>query len=333
MSHPLSLMPTPLATTVQDWSAVLDSAIQSDSNNDEAVAKAKYDERQHQKKAQKDQKAAEEAAAQERVEAECQEREAVELHRQEEAERWEREENEHQEREENEHQEREENEHQEREAQAWVASQVEGGGSQSHDPEVSLSTPAESNPVLAEGLQSQGGPQADHMTCARCARAEVDCTYELAKASKHGKKSCDRCLSMKEQCVPAGTKKVQKCVVPAESMSPRASEKKKHAQAKSPEVEVVGGSSQAEKGKSVACDTSITSGLYAIAAAIDWHTEEMVQLWQTVKTLGSSHCHVIKSMAELLQEMTYPELELPTESGSEESEEAEALDEPGQKQS
>ncbi|KAI6167567.1 hypothetical protein EDD17DRAFT_1504398 [Pisolithus thermaeus] len=140
-------------------------------------------------------------------------------------------------------------------------------------------------------------------------RAKVNCTYELAKAT--------------------GTKKVQKHVVPAESASPRAGEKKKHAWAKTPEVEVVGGSSQAEKGKSVACDTSITGGLYTIAAMIDRHTKEMVQLQQTVKTLGSSHCHMIKSMAELLQEMTYPEPELPAESSSEESKEAEASDELG----
>ncbi|KAI6101691.1 hypothetical protein EDD16DRAFT_1716374 [Pisolithus croceorrhizus] len=339
MSQPSSFMPTPPATAVRDWSVVPDSAIQSDSNDDEAVAKAKYDERQHRKKVRKDQKAAEEAAAQERAEAERWEREA-ELRRQEEAERrereesehWEKEENERWEKEETERQEREETERQEWEAQAWAASQTEGGGSQSRDPEVSSSMPAESNPVPAEGSQSQGGSQADHVTCAQCARAEVDCTYELAKASKHGKKSCDRCSLMKEQCVPTGTKKVRKRIVPAESTSPRASEKKKRARAKSPEVEVVGGSSQAKKGKSVTCNTSITGGLYAIAAAIDQHTKEMVQLWQTVKMLGSSHHHVIESMAELLQETTYAELELPAESGSEESEEAEASDEPGWKQ-
>ncbi|KAI6096062.1 hypothetical protein EDD16DRAFT_1527916 [Pisolithus croceorrhizus] len=251
MSQPPSLIPTPLATTVQDWSVVPDSAIQSDSDDNEAVAKAKYDKRQHWKKVQKEQKAAEEAVAQERVEAECWEREVAELHRQEEAEHWEREENECQEKEENEHWERE------------------------------------------------------------CTRAEVDCTYELAKAT--------------------GTKKVWKHVVPAESTSLRAGEKQKCAQAKSLEVEVVGGSSQAKKGKSVTCDTLITGGLYTIAAAIDWHTEEMVQLWQMVKMLGSLHHHMIKSMVELLQETMYPEPELPTESGSEESKEAEALDELGWK--
>ncbi|KAI6094265.1 hypothetical protein EDD16DRAFT_1707491 [Pisolithus croceorrhizus] len=110
MSQPLSLIPTPSATTVQDWLAVLDSAIQSNSNDDEAVAKAKYNERQHWKKAQKDQKVAEEAVAWERAEAKRQEREVVELHRQEEAECQEREENECQEKEENERWEREANE-------------------------------------------------------------------------------------------------------------------------------------------------------------------------------------------------------------------------------
>ncbi|KAI6100956.1 hypothetical protein EDD16DRAFT_1526117 [Pisolithus croceorrhizus] len=186
MSQPLSLIPTPLATAVQHWLVVPDSAIQSDK-----------------------QKVAKEAATQERVEAECQEREAVELHRQEEAE--------HQEREENECQEKEENECWEREANNTGRGVTELGG----------------------------GPQVDHMTCAWCTRAKVDCTYELAKAN--------------------------------------------------------------------------------------WHTEEMAQLQQMVKTLGSLHHHVIESMVELLQEMTYPELELPTESGSEESEEAKALDEPGWK--
>ncbi|KAI6103319.1 hypothetical protein EDD16DRAFT_1700560 [Pisolithus croceorrhizus] len=249
MSQPLLLMPTPPATAVQDWLAVLDSAIQSDSDDDEAVA--------------------EEAAAWERAEAEHQEREVAELHRQEEAECQEREENECWEKEENEHWEREVNEHQEWEVQAQAASQTEGGGSQSCDPE--------------------------------------------------------------EQCMPTGTKKVWKCIVLAESMSLRAGEKKKHAWAKSLEVEVVGGSLQAKKGKSVACDTSITGGLYAIATMIDWHTKEMAQLWQMVKTLGSLHHHVIESMAELLQEMMYPELELPAELGSEESEEAEASDELGRK--
>ncbi|KAI6104942.1 hypothetical protein EDD16DRAFT_1524524 [Pisolithus croceorrhizus] len=279
MSQPSLLMPTPPATAVWDWSAVPDSAIQSNSDNDKAVTKAKYDERQHQKKVQKDQKAAEEAAAQERAEAEHWEREVVELCRQEEAECQEREENECQEKEENEHWERE----------AWVASQIEGGGSQSCDPE-----------YWQRGCRVRGGH-----------KAEVNCTYELAKATS--------------------TKKVWKCIVLAESTSPRASEKKKRAWAKSLEVEVVGGSSQAKKGKSVTCDTSITGGLYAIAAMIDWHTKEMAQLWQMVKMLGSSHCHVIESMAELLQEMTYPEPELPTESGSGESKEAEALNELGQK--
>ncbi|KAI6094594.1 hypothetical protein EV401DRAFT_2084232 [Pisolithus croceorrhizus] len=251
------------------------SAIQSDSNDDEAVAKAKYEERQHQKKAHKDQKVAEEAAAWERVEAECWEREAVELHRQEEAECWEREENECQEKEENECQEREENECQEQEAQAWVASQVEGGGSQSCD-----------SVHQQRGHRVRGGHKwITQPVPGVLGLRSTALMYKLAKA---------------KQCMPAGTKKVQKCIVPAESTSPRASEKKKHAWAKSPEVEVVGGSSQAKKGKSVTCNILITGGLYAITTVIDWHTEEMVQLQQMVKMLGSLHCHMIKSMVELL---------------------------------
>ncbi|KAI6109040.1 hypothetical protein EDD16DRAFT_1711553 [Pisolithus croceorrhizus] len=73
---------------------------------------------------------------------------------------------------------------------------------------------------------------------------------------------------------------------------------------------------------------SIIRGLYAIAEAIDWHTEEMVQLQQMVKLLSSSHHHVIKSMVELLQETTYPvpqALEVPAELSSEES----AIETPG----
>ncbi|KAI6125415.1 hypothetical protein EDD16DRAFT_1517207 [Pisolithus croceorrhizus] len=266
MSQPSSLIPTPPATTVQDCSAVLDSAIQSNSDDDKAVAKAKYDERQHQKKAQKEQKVAEEAAAQERVENEHQEREVAELHRQEEAEC----------------QEREENECWEWEVQAWVASQVKGAGSQSHDSVVSLSVPAKSTPAPAEGSQSQGGPPADHMTCARCTWAEVECTYKLAKA--------------------ISTKKVWKHIVVEESMSLRAGEKKKHARAESLEVEIVE-SSQSEKGKGVTHDTLITRGLYTIATVIDQHTKEV-------------------SMAEVLQETTYPELEVPAESDSKEMSES-----------
>ncbi|KAI6121056.1 hypothetical protein EDD16DRAFT_1517897 [Pisolithus croceorrhizus] len=105
-----SHIPTPLATTVWDWLVVLDSAIQSDSDNDKAVTKAKYDERQCWKRVQKEQKAAEEAAAWERAENECWEREAAELHRWEEAGC----------------QEREENKCWEREVQAWTGSQVGG---------------------------------------------------------------------------------------------------------------------------------------------------------------------------------------------------------------
>ncbi|KAI6120944.1 hypothetical protein EDD16DRAFT_1518617 [Pisolithus croceorrhizus] len=187
MSQPSSHIPTPLATAVLDWLVVPDSAIQSD-----------------------EQKAAEEAAAWERAENEHQEREAAELHRQEEAECWEREENK--------CWEREVDKHWEWEVLAWAASQVKGTGSQSHDSVVSSSAPAKSTPALAEGSQSQGGPPADHMTCAWCAWAKVKCTYELAKATS--------------------TKKVWKCVVAEESTSPRASEKKKHVRAKSLEVEI-----------------------------------------------------------------------------------------------
>ncbi|KAI6109041.1 hypothetical protein EDD16DRAFT_1711554 [Pisolithus croceorrhizus] len=99
MSQPPSHIPTPLATAVWDWAAVPDSAIWSDSNDNEVIAKA-----------------AEEATAWERVESEHQEREAAGLHRWEEAEHWEQEEIECQEKAEGNHWELAE--HQEREAQA-----------------------------------------------------------------------------------------------------------------------------------------------------------------------------------------------------------------------
>ncbi|KAI6106898.1 hypothetical protein EDD16DRAFT_1523485 [Pisolithus croceorrhizus] len=107
-------------------------------------------------------------------------------------------------------------------------------------------------------------------------RSSVECTYELVKASKHGKKSCDQCSSMKEQCVPVGVKKSQKHVVLEEAvqtsmkcvleekMSPRASKKKKHMRAKSLEVEIVEEGSQAKRGKGVPHDMLISQGPYAI---------------------------------------------------------------------
>ncbi|KAI6102898.1 hypothetical protein F5141DRAFT_1065489 [Pisolithus sp. B1] len=226
MSQPSSHIPTPPATTVQDWLAVLDSAIQSNSDNDGGHCKS-----------------------QERAENKCWEREVVELHRQEEVEHWEREENECWEREMQACGEWESMERCETQADSWVRST----GTQSHD-----------------------------------LVAEVKCTYKLAKA--------------------IGMKKAQKCIMPEGSTSPRAGEKKKCVRAKSPEVEIVGGSSQTEKGKGVAHDTLITRGLYAIA-----------------KSLGSLHHHVIESMVELLQETTYLVLEVPAKSGSEES----AVESPG----
>ncbi|KAI6108693.1 hypothetical protein EDD16DRAFT_1522901 [Pisolithus croceorrhizus] len=257
MSQPLSLIPTPLATAVQDW-LLLKPNMMRGSTGRRCEKIKRWQRRLQPRRGQRL------STGRERWWS-CIGRRKLSTRR-EENECWEKEENE--------HWEREANKHQEWEAQAWAASQFEGRVSQSCDP-------------------------------------EVDCTYELAKAT--------------------GTKKVWKCIVLVESTSLRAGEKKKHAQAKSLEVEVVGGSLQAEKGKSVACDTLITGGLYTIATAIDWHTEEMAQLWQMVKMLGSLHHHMIESMVELLQETTYPEPELPAESGSEESEEAKALDKLGQK--
>ncbi|KAI6114203.1 hypothetical protein F5141DRAFT_1062681 [Pisolithus sp. B1] len=212
MSQPPSHIPTPLATAVWDWAAVPDSAIWSDSNDNEVIAKAKWEEAQHW----------------EQEEIECQEKA--------EGNHWEL------------------AEHQEREAQAH------------------------------QEQESMGRHEAQHQQ--RVPKAKGGC--QLSTCPVLGTKKSQKHV-MPEETV--GTK--TKCV-PEESMSLRAGEKKKHVRAKSPEVEI----------------------------AIDWHTEEMVQLQQMVKLLSSSHRHVIKSMVELLQETTYPvpqALEVPAESSSEES--------------
>ncbi|KAI6106895.1 hypothetical protein EV401DRAFT_1892288 [Pisolithus croceorrhizus] len=247
MSQPPSHIPTPLATAVWDWAAVPDSAIWSDSNDNEVIAKGKYDERQHWRRAQKEQKAAEEATAWERVESEHQEREAAGLHRWEEAEHWEQEEIECQEKAEGNHWELAE--HQEREAQA-------------HQEQESMRRHEAQMDSLVRSARHQQ----------RVPRAKGGCQLST--------------------CPVLGTKKSQKHVMPEETVGTK------------------------------------TKGLYAIAEAIDWHTEEMVQLQQMVKLLSSSHHHVIKSMVELLQETTYPvpqALEVPAELSSEES----AIETPG----
>ncbi|KAI6039368.1 hypothetical protein EDC04DRAFT_2603232 [Pisolithus marmoratus] len=72
-------LPTPTAT--QDWTAILDKAIQLASEDNQETANVKYTEHQHQKQVKKECKAAEEAAEQARVaqaEVECQEKEAWE---------------------------------------------------------------------------------------------------------------------------------------------------------------------------------------------------------------------------------------------------------------
>ncbi|KAI6147520.1 hypothetical protein EDD17DRAFT_1514518 [Pisolithus thermaeus] len=272
MSQPPSHIPTPLATAVWDWAAVPDSAIWSDSNDNEVIAKGKYDERQHWRRAQKEQKAAEEATAWERVESEHQEREAAGLHRWEEAEHWEQEEIECQEKAEGnhwelaEHQEREAQAHQEQESmrrhEAQMDSLVRSARHQQRVPRAKGGCQLSTCPVLVHASRYKEVPEACHArrNCGNkdqvCARREHVTEGWLEKEACEGKES-------------------------------RSGDK-----------------------------------------AIDWHTEEMVQLQQMVKLLSSSHHHVIKSMVELLQETTYPvpqALEVPAELSSEES----AIETPG----
>ncbi|KAI6028241.1 hypothetical protein EDC04DRAFT_2605720 [Pisolithus marmoratus] len=161
-------LPTPTAT--QDWTAILEEAIQSASDDDKETANAKYTKCQCRKHVRKECKAAKEAAACEKVEAERQEQEF-----------WEKEEH---------------------------AYTVDSETEWSEMPVVdrlrvsvpvgdrlgmSVLVPAETgNPGLAEGSKVKGKAKACDPVpvgpCAQCVRAGVECMFKLVRASAEKKK-------------------------------------------------------------------------------------------------------------------------------------------------
>ncbi|KAI6004795.1 hypothetical protein EDD15DRAFT_2359640 [Pisolithus albus] len=150
----------PPATAILDWTAIPDEAIQSASDDDQTVADAKFAECQCRKRVRREQRAAAEAAEHER-----QEREEAEHREREETERREREEAEHREREEAECQQQEEVERRQRESVEIAREAAEGS-------QVATSRKGKE----ATRAEMPVGP------CARCLHAQVECTFELAKA-------------------------------------------------------------------------------------------------------------------------------------------------------
>ncbi|KAI5995410.1 hypothetical protein EDD15DRAFT_2195438 [Pisolithus albus] len=291
----------PPATAILDWTAVPDEAIQLASDDDQTVADAKFAERQCRKRVRREQRAAAEAAEHERRERE-------------QAEHWEREETECREREEAERREREEAERQQRE-------EVERCQQES----VEIAQEAAEGSQVATSRKGKEVTRAETPVgpCARCLRAQVECTFELAKVSRQGKKSCDRCTGLKEQCkLPGGSKEVKAGTrgkrTPEDQTSPRAGEKKKRARAKSPEVEVVGGPSKAAAAESG--DGGIVQALHAITEAIDWHTEEMREHRRLAKSQHEMQCWFNNHLWELLQETKYRQVETDESEGDETSE-------------
>ncbi|KAI6011322.1 hypothetical protein PISMIDRAFT_9075 [Pisolithus microcarpus 441] len=195
----------PATTANHNWTTVPDEAIQSASEDDQETADAKFSERQHWKK---------EAKCLAKEEAKCREREEAE-HRQ-------REEGEHQQREEIERQKREEVECQQRESAERMQARAE----------ILVGDWASESVVAAEGSRDKGKGKELGQTevpagpCSWCLRAQAECTFELAKCKLLG--------GSKE--AKASTKVGKR--TPEDQMSPRASEKKKRARVKSPEVEV-----------------------------------------------------------------------------------------------
>ncbi|KAI5985323.1 hypothetical protein EDC04DRAFT_2615412 [Pisolithus marmoratus] len=168
----------------------------------------------------------------------------------------------------------------------------------------------------AKKEQKAAKEAAEHMRVAQAeAEAGVECMFELAKASKQRKKSCDQCSGLKEQCVLPGAKK-KKEQGAKEATSPRASDKKKRAQAKSLEVEVQAGPSRS---KNMAGEILVARGLHAIMAAIDWHTNEMAKHQEITKETQHMQRWFNDHLYELLQEMEYWQVAEVGESSDEES--------------
>ncbi|KAI6038951.1 hypothetical protein EDC04DRAFT_2603460 [Pisolithus marmoratus] len=174
-------------------------------------------------------------------------------------------------------------------------------------------------PGLAEGSKAKDKAKAHDTVpvgpCAWCVRAGVECMFELAKASKQGKKSCDQCSGLKEQCVLPGAKK-KKEQGAKEATSPRASDKKKWAQAKSLEVEV---QARPSRSKNMAGEILVARGLHAIMATIDRHTNKMPKHQEITKETQHVQRQFNDHLYELLQEMEYWQVAEVGESSDEES--------------
>ncbi|KAI5983952.1 hypothetical protein EDD15DRAFT_2375764 [Pisolithus albus] len=149
---------------------------------------------------------------------------------------------------------------------------------------------------------------------------KAQCTFELAKASKRGKRLCDRCTGLKQQCKLLGVAKEGKVGkrVPEDQTSPRASEKKKRARARSPEVEVVGGPSKMPEAESGG--GGLVGALHAIAEAIDQHTEEMQEHRRLAKSQHETQRWFNNHLWELLQETEYRRVETDESEGDDTSE-------------
>ncbi|KAI6013194.1 hypothetical protein PISMIDRAFT_10989 [Pisolithus microcarpus 441] len=259
----------------------------------------------------------EQKAAAKAAEHERRAREEAERLAKEEAERCEREEAEHWQREEGECQQREEIEQQKREeAECW---QWESAERMQARVEILVGDWASESVVAAKGSRDKGKGKESGQTevpagpCSWCLRAQAECTFELAKVSKRGKKSCDRCTGLKEQCKLLGGSKEAKAGTkvgkrtPEDQTSLRASEKKKQARVKSPEVEASEGPSRVtgiEAGGS-----GIMQALYAIANAIDRHTLEMQEHRRVVKAQHKTQHRLSNHLWDLLQETEYRQLE------------------------
>ncbi|KAI5993406.1 hypothetical protein EDC04DRAFT_2613369 [Pisolithus marmoratus] len=106
-------------------------------------------------------------------------------------------------------------------------------------------------------------------------------------------------------------------------MSPRASDKKKWAQAKSLEVEV---QARPLRSESVAGEMLVAQGLHAIAAAIDQHTSKMAKHQEMAKETQCMQRQFNNCLYELLQETEYWQVVEVGESSDEERTSAETSD-------
>ncbi|KAI6014293.1 hypothetical protein EDC04DRAFT_2609044 [Pisolithus marmoratus] len=88
-------------------------------------------------------------------------------------------------------------------------------------------------------------------------------------------------------------------------MSPRAGDKKKWVQVKSPEVEVQARSSRP---KSMAGEILVAWGLQAIMVAIDWHMSEMAKHQEIAKETQCMQRQFNNHLYELHQEMEYQQV-------------------------